>query len=77
MARIELAPEVVIDLDRFLDHSMVHDVGDAPRRLPAVIHSLDILAQSPLIGRLAKRGNRELIIGQGSHGYAALYRCVP
>jgi len=36
-----------------------------------------VLTHSPLIGRLVRGGNRELVIGRGSRGYVALYRFVP
>lgn len=31
----------------------------------------------PLIGRKVKGGNHELVIGQSSRGYVALYRFLP
>jgi len=39
-----------------------------------IISALDILAHSPLIGRKAKGGDREPVIGRSSRGYVALYR---
>ena len=77
MVRIELAPEVLDDFDRFLDHLLSFDVHDATGRVAEIIQALDVLSHSPLIGRPARRGNRELIIGHGGHGYVALYRFVP
>ena len=77
MVRIELAPEVLDDFDRFLDDLLSFDVPDAPARVAEIIQALNVLAHSPLIGRPARRGNRELVIGHGRHGYAALYRFVP
>ena len=47
------------------------------RRVAEIIQALDVLSHSPLIGRSARRGNRELVIGHGRHGYVALYRFVP
>ena len=41
-----------------------------------IIQALQILSHSPLIGRRVKAGKRELVIGQDSHGYVALYRFV-
>ncbi|HTY02439.1 MAG TPA: hypothetical protein VMC81_01795 [Rhodocyclaceae bacterium] len=35
-----------------------------------------MLESSPLIGRPAANGKRELVIGRRSHGYLALYRYV-
>lgn len=74
MARIELAPEVLDDLDRFLDHLARHEVGDLPARMEEIIQGIQILAGSPMIGRLVRDGKRELVIGKGSRGYVALYR---
>ena len=76
MARIALAPEVFEDFDRIFDHLAQFDVGDAPERIDQIIQALQILSHSPLIGRRVKAGKRELVIGQDSHGYVALYRFV-
>jgi toxin ParE1/3/4 len=77
MTRIELAREVFDDLDRFLDHMARFEVADVPKRIGAIVQSLQILTISPLIGRKVKGGKRELIIGQDAYGYVALYRYVP
>lgn len=76
MARIELAPEVFEDFDRFFDHLDQFDVQDIPARIADIVQAIDVLAHSPLIGRKVKGGKRELVIGQGSRGYVALYRFV-
>jgi toxin ParE1/3/4 len=76
MARIELAPEVLGDFDRFIDHLIRFEVADATARIAEIVEALQILAHSPLIGRKVKGGKRELVIGQDSHGYIALYRFV-
>ena len=76
MARIELAPEVLVDFDRFVDHMAGFQVADAPARIGELLQAIQILAHSPLIGRMVKDGKRELVIGRGSRGYVALYRYV-
>jgi toxin ParE1/3/4 len=76
MARIELAPEVLNDFDRFFDHMAQFEIEDAPERVTQIVQALQILTHSPLIGRKVKGGKRELVIGQGSRGYVALYRFV-
>ena len=76
MARIELASEVLDDFDRFIDHFLRFEVEDPPARIAEIIQALQISAHSPLIGRKVKGGRRELVIGQGSRGYVALYRFV-
>lgn len=77
MARIELAPGILDDFDRILDHLERHDVADLPGRIAELVQAIDILAHSPLIGRPAGSGLRELIIGRGARGFVALYRFVP
>ena len=76
MARIELAPEVFDDFDRFFHHRAQFDVDAAPERIGEIVQAVQILATSPLIGRPVKGGKRELVIGRASRGYVALYRYV-
>jgi plasmid stabilization system protein ParE len=77
MTRIEIAPDVLDDLERFLEHMARFEVERPTERLDEIVQSIDILGHSPLIGRPVKGGNRELIIGRGSRGYIALYRFLP
>ena len=76
MARIELAPEVLDDFDRFFEHMARHAISDGPERIGELLHAMEILATSPLIGRPIKGGKRELVIGRPPRGYIALYRYV-
>lgn len=76
MARIELMPEVLGDFDRIVDHLAQFDAQDVSSRTGDIVEAIQILAHSPLIGRKVKGGKRELVIGQGSRGYVALYRYV-
>ncbi len=76
MARIELAPEVADDIDRILEHLLKHEVADARSRIEDIIRAIDVLERNPQIGRAARTGLRELVIGQGARGYVALYRYV-
>jgi toxin ParE1/3/4 len=76
MARIELAPEVLGDFDRFFDHMIEFEVTEVSERMEEIIEAVQVLARSPLIGRPVKGGKRELVIGAGSRGYVALYRFV-
>lgn len=76
MARVELAPEVLDDFDRFLDHLAEHEVADAPARIAEIVQAIEVLTHSPLIGRPVKGGMRELVIGRGARGYVGLYRYV-
>jgi len=75
--RIELAPEVGEDLDRIIDHLTRHEAADIAARLREIIQAIDVLQDSPLIGRPVSGGKRELVIGRRSHGYVALYRHLP
>lgn len=76
MARIELAPEVLDDFDRFFDHIAQYDPGGAPERIGGILDALQILTHSPLIGRPVQGGLRELVIGRAARGYVALYHYV-
>lgn len=76
MARIELAPEVADDVDRILDHLLEHEMADARSRIEDIIRAIDVLERNPLIGRAARAGLGELVIGQRARGYVALYRYV-
>ncbi len=77
MARIELAPEIFDDFERFFEHMAEFEIGDATERIGEIIRAVQILADNPMIGRAVRGGKRELVIGQDSRGYVALYRFVP
>ncbi|MDP9877675.1 plasmid stabilization system protein ParE [Variovorax boronicumulans] len=74
MVRIELAPEALDDVDRFIDHPEQHQVADVANRVGEILEAIQILSGSPLIGRPVAGGKRELIIGKGSRSYVAPYR---
>lgn len=74
MVRIELAPGVLDDIDRIIDHLRKHQVPTTDERIGEILEAIDILAHSPRIGRPVANGKRELVIGSGSRGYVALYR---
>lgn len=74
MAKVRFAPGVGEDFKRFIDHFDQFEVADAEERLNEIRLALRILNQSPLIGRPVKSAMRELVIGQGSRGYVALYQ---
>ena len=77
MSRIELAPEVLDDFDRFLDHIAQFDPYNIAERIGEIIQALQVLEHSPLIGRKVKGGLRELVIGRAGRGYVALYVSAP
>ena len=74
MTRVRLAPGVIEDLDRIVEHLHHHESDGAEARAGEIISAFDVLADNPLIGRPAGDDKRELVIGRGSHGYLALYR---
>ena len=75
--RIRLAPAVLDDFDRIVEHLHQYEVEAADARVAAIISALDVLADNPLIGRPVGDDRRELLIGRGSRGYVALYRYLP
>lgn len=76
MTRIELAPEVFDDFDRFFEYIIQYDPDSAPERIGEILEAIQILTHSPQIGRPVKDGKRELVIGRASRGYVALYQYV-
>lgn len=76
MSRIELAPEVGDDLDRILDHLARYQVENPAARIREIIEAINVLEHNPLIGHPVNNDKRELVIGQRSHGYVALYRYI-
>lgn len=76
MTHIEVAPQVLDDFDRIFDYTAQFDVGSAPTRIADIVQALQVLARSPMLGRPANNGKRELVIGRGGRGYVALYRYV-
>ena len=77
MSRVELAPEILDDFERILEHLLDHDVPAAAARIRDIVSAIDVLELNPLIGRGMRSGLRELVIGRGATGYVALYRYVP
>ena len=77
MSRVILSPGLREDFDRIFDFLFDHVPDHAALHIEAIIAALDVLASSPLIGRPAAVGQRELIISHGASGYLALYRFDP
>ena len=76
MSRIELAPEVVEDFERILDHLAQYEAVDRAARIGEIIQAISVLEHNPLIGRPAAGEMNELVIGRRTHGYIALYRYI-
>lgn len=77
MAQIEFVEAILEDFERIFEHIAQFDVGSAPLRIDEITQAVQVLSNSPLIGRPARNAMRELVIGRGSRGYVALYRYVP
>jgi plasmid stabilization system protein ParE len=75
-SRISLAPEVLEDFERILEHLNKHDVENAEQRIELIIDAINVLELNPLIGRPAENNKRELVIGRRAKGYVALYRYI-
>lgn len=71
--RIELAPEIIEDFEPILEQLERHQVPNPDARIESILGAIDLLETSPLIGRPASHGKRELVIGQDAQGYVALY----
>jgi plasmid stabilization system protein ParE len=65
---------VIDDFDRIFDLLARYDVEAAPGRVAEIVAALDVLATNPQIGRPARGGKREVVVGRGTRGYLALYR---
>lgn len=76
MTRIELAPEVFDDFDRFFEYIAHYDADSAPQRVGEILDAVQVLTHSPQMGRPVQGGKRELVIGRAARGYVALYQYV-
>jgi toxin ParE1/3/4 len=65
------------DIERIVAHLLSHEVPQVDERVAETLEALLLLTRHPLIGRRVGSGERELVIGEGSRGYVALYRYDP
>jgi toxin ParE1/3/4 len=72
--RVEFQLGTFEDLVRIREHLERSDAEAPNERIEAILDAITVLAENPYIGRPAKGGKRELIIGSGKHGFVALYR---
>lgn len=77
MTRVRLAPAVIDDLSRIMEHLELHEAKGAEDGASQIISAFDVLIDNPLIGRPVDDEKRELLIGRGARGYVALYCYVP
>lgn len=77
MARVEITERAFADLERLFEFIAAHNPSRARAQLFSVRRALELLADHPLMGRLAEEGRRELVLSRGRHGYIAKYRWLP
>ena len=74
MARVEVAARALRDLERLFDFIADEDPVRARKQVLSVRRAFELLADHPLLGRVAEEGRRELILSRGRYGYIAKYR---
>ncbi|MQA18972.1 type II toxin-antitoxin system RelE/ParE family toxin [Rugamonas rivuli] len=74
MARLELMPEAIDDLDRILNFLVQNKTPNASTKIQEIQQSINVLKLTPLIGHSIRDGKRELFIGKRRHGYVVIYR---
>jgi plasmid stabilization system protein ParE len=77
MARVEVTERALRDLERLFEFIAAEDASRARQQILSVHQAMGLLADHPLLGRLAEDGRRELILSRGRHGYVAKYRWLP
>ncbi len=74
MAKVVLSARALEDCARFELHLDEFEARSKPTALESMLAAFRLLESSPNIGRPARNGSRELVIGKSSRGYVALYR---
>lgn len=74
MARVEVSTRALRDLVRLFDFVAEADPERALSHLASVRAAFEVLADHPLLGRVAEDGRRELVLSRGKYGYIAKYR---
>ena len=77
MARVEIAACALLDLERLFDFIATVDSDRAREQIASVRRAFELLAEHPLLGRVAEDGRRELVLSRGRYGYIAKYRWLP
>jgi toxin ParE1/3/4 len=77
VARVEVSTRALRDLERLFDFVAEVDPNRALAQLSSVRAAFDVLADHPLLGRVAEDGRRELVLSRGKYGYIAKYRWLP
>ena len=77
MARVEISARALRDLERLFDFIAEADPQRALAQLSSVRAAFAVLADHPLLGRVAEDGRRELVLSRGRYGFVAKYRWLP
>ena len=77
MARVEVSTTALRDLERLFDFAAAADPRRALAQLSSVRAAFEVLADHPLLGRVAADGRWELVLSRGTYGYIAKYRWLP
>ncbi|HEU0200962.1 MAG TPA: type II toxin-antitoxin system RelE/ParE family toxin [Burkholderiaceae bacterium] len=77
MTAVEFSPRALGNLERIFEFLAGDNPTAAGRAARAIVDATRIPERHPLIGRPVRGQLRELVIGTGRGGYAALYRCRP
>ena len=77
MARVEVSTRALRDLERLFDFVAETDPMRALAQLTSVRAAFEVLADHPLLGRVAEDGRHELVLSRGKYGYIAKYRWLP
>jgi plasmid stabilization system protein ParE len=77
VARVEVSTRALSDLERLFDFVVEIDLVRALAQVASVRAAFAILADHPLLGRIAEDGRRELVLSRGRYGCIAKYRWLP
>jgi plasmid stabilization system protein ParE len=77
VARVEVSARALRDLERLFDFVAEFDPDRALTQVSSVRAAFAVLADHPLLGRIAEDGRRELVLSRGQYGYIAKYRWLP
>jgi len=77
VARVEISARALRDLERLFDFIAEADPQRALAQLSSVRAAFAVLADHPLLGRVAEDGRRELVLSRGRYGFVAKYRWLP
>jgi plasmid stabilization system protein ParE len=77
VARVEVSTRALRDLERRFDFVAGADPERALAQLSSVRTVFAVLADHPLLGRVAEDGRRELVLSRGKYGYIAKCRWLP